>query len=233
MTQIPPSAELTRIREAYDRRLHSRAQESWFNPGNLFIIQDIERNLLSVLRDCGFSSLEEKKLLEIGCGTGYWLREFIKWGARPENMTGIDLLAERANAARRLCPAGVTIRCGNAGALEFPEKSFDLVLQSTVFTSILDPELQESIASEMLRVVKQDGLIIWYDFHVNNPRNPDVRGVKKQQIHRLFQGCRIQFRRITLAPPLARSLAPYSVLMCSLLQKLPWLCTHYLCAIRK
>jgi hypothetical protein len=60
-----------------------------------------------------------------------------------------------------------------------------------------------------------------------------VRGVKKREIHRLFPGCRIELRRITLAPPLVRVLAPYSWLSCYLLERIPWLCTHYLGVIRK
>jgi hypothetical protein len=85
----------------------------------------------------------------------------------------------------------------------------------------------------MLRVVKPRGVILWYDYHVNNPWNPDVRGVKKQEIRHLFPGCRVDLQRLTLAPPLARRLAPYSFLLCCLLEKIPLLCTHYLGVIRR
>jgi len=85
----------------------------------------------------------------------------------------------------------------------------------------------------MLRVLKPDGLIVWYDFHVNNPKNRDVRGVKKQEIRELFPACQIELRRATLAPPIARTLASYSWLLCYLLERIPLLCTHYLGAIRK
>jgi hypothetical protein len=85
----------------------------------------------------------------------------------------------------------------------------------------------------MVRVVKRDGLILWDDFHMNNPKNPDVRGVKRREINALFHGCGIKMRRITLAPPLARCIAPYSPMACEVLAKIPWLCTHYLASIRK
>jgi hypothetical protein len=89
------------------------------------------------------------------------------------------------------------------------------------------------VAGEMIRVLKEDGIIIWYDYYTNNPWNPDVRGVKKREIHQLFPGCRVDLQKITLAPPLARALAPRSWLACSLLEKIPWLRTHYLGVIRK
>ena len=196
-------------------------------------MQQLERRMLAAIRNHGFAPLHSRSILEVGCGNGHWVREFIKWGASPENVTGIDLLEGRVTQARKLCPAGVKIQRTNATKLTFADASFDIVLQATVFTSILDPHVKKQVAAEMLRVVKEDGLILWYDFHVNNPRNPDVRGVKKQEIARLFPVCRITLERITLAPPLVRLLAPYSWMSCYLLEKIPWLCTHYLGAIQK
>jgi SAM-dependent methyltransferase len=226
------SLEEARIQAAFARR-RDGAPYSWFNAGHLFLIQGRERLLVTRLKQYGFASLDTKSVLEIGCGTGYWLREFVKWGARPEHIVGIDLLSDRVAEAKRLCPETVEIRCGSAAALPFPDGIFDLVLQSTVFTSILDFKMKRQIAFEMLRVLKEDGLILWYDYHVNNPWNTDVRGVKRKEIYQLFPGCHIQLRRITLAPPLARLLAPYSWLACYVLEQIPLLCTHYLGVIRK
>ena len=31
------------------------------------------------------------------------------------------------------------------------------------------PDMRKQMAVEMLRVVKPTGLILWYDYHVNNP----------------------------------------------------------------
>ena len=225
--------EEIRIRTAYAKRQKGDARYSWFNRAQLFMVQERERQLLSLLEQRGFASLETKKILEIGCGTGAWLREFIKWGARPENIVGVDLLSDRIAEAKKLCPEAVQVHCGSAAALAFPSDTFDLVLQSTVFTSVLDSSMKQQIASEMLRVVKNDGCILWYDYCVNNPWNSDVRGVKKREISQLFPGCRIKLQRITLVPPLVRLLAPYSWLACYVLGKIPWLCTHYMGLISK
>jgi ubiquinone/menaquinone biosynthesis C-methylase UbiE len=226
-------AEETRIRAAYTKREGDDARYSWHNPGYQFMVQQRERRVLALLRRHGFAALESKKILEVGCGTGQWLRDFVKWGARPENVTGIDLLPQRLSKARRLCPPAVRIECASAATLPFSDGTFDLVLQSTMFTSILDPDLRRRIAAEMMRAVKAEGLVIWYDYHVNNPWNNDVRGVKRREIYQLFPNCWIKLERITLLPHLARLLAPYSYLGCYLLEKLPPLCTHYLGIIRK
>jgi hypothetical protein len=82
-------------------------------------------------------------------------------------------------------------------------------------------------------VVRPGGLILWYDYHVNNPSNPDVKAVKARELSRLFEGCAIDRHRVTLAPPLARVVAPRSRSIYSLLSAIPLLRTHYLAAIRR
>jgi len=187
-------AEEARIRAAYARRRGDDMRYSWFSPGYQFMVQQRERRLLALLRRYGFAALESKTILEVGSGTGQWLRDFVKWGARPENVTGIDLLPERVSRARRLCPPAVRIQCASAAELPFCDGTFDLVLQSTVFTSILDPDLRRCVAVEMMRVVKSNGFILWYDYHVNNPWNRDVRGVKRREIYQLFPDCGIELK---------------------------------------
>lgn len=108
------------------------------------------------------------------------MRDFIQWGARPENLYGIDLLEDRIKKAKEINP-NINFICGNAKNLDFPDKNFDIVLQSTCFTSILDQEMKKSIAREVLRVLKDEGIILWYDFRYNNPKNPDVKGIEKKK----------------------------------------------------
>ncbi len=234
MNSIPssPKTEETRIHEAYKKR-HGGQRYSWFSSGHLFLIQAREREIFRLLRKTGIDSFTHLQILEVGCGEGYWIRQFINWGARPENINGVDLLPQRVEEARRLCPDAVKVECGSATYLRYPNQTFDLIHQSTVFSSVLDWEMRKSIASEMLRVLKADGLILWYDFHMNNPKNPDVQGVKKAEIFQLFPECRVELRRITLAPPVARMVAKYSLLSCYLLERLKVINTHYLVVIQK
>jgi SAM-dependent methyltransferase len=235
--ELPPcgavEAEEARITEAYARRAEG-LRYSYFSPGHLTMHQELERRVVGVLRPhLGPGLLQDKQVLEVGCGKGAWLRELIKWGARPENLRGVDILEDHVAEARRLCPQGVRLEHTSATQLRAKDASFDLVMQMVVFTSVKDAGVKAQLAREMLRVVKPDGLILWLDFHMNNPRNPDVQGVKKPEIRQLFPGCEIDLRRVLLAPPLLRALAPYSSLLCQLLGKFPPLCTHYLGTIRK
>jgi len=226
--------EERRIKEAYAGRgaKVKRGIYSFFSPGSLFIYQERERRMLDLLSASGCTSLEQKRILEVGCGSGVWIREFIKWGAQPENLVGIDLLPERIALARARCPTSVALEIGNAVRLRFASASFDLILQATAFSSILDPEVRARVAQEMLRTLKPGGSILWYDFFVKSRRNLDVVGIGKKEILRLFPKCQVILRRVTLAPPIARLLAPLSWLLCCFLAEMRLLDTHYIALIR-
>ncbi|ODS38997.1 MAG: hypothetical protein A7315_03040 [Candidatus Altiarchaeales archaeon WOR_SM1_79] len=226
--------EVERIKEAYERRKIDRKGRiySYSNKANLFMIHQRERRLLDTFRRFKITSFSDREILDVGCGGGGLLRELVKYGARPENLYGIDLLGERIEEAKYLS-TNINFRCGDASNLPYDDSSFDIVMQFTTFTSILDITMKMGIASEMLRVMKLDGIIIWYDFHMDNPKNPDVRGVTKKEIFELFPNCNIYLKAVTLAPPIARILVPFSVILCELLEKFPFLCTHYLGVIRR
>lgn len=234
MTRSKSDIESKRIVQAYERRKNNdiHYRYSFFNDGNCYISGRLEWETMRMLKRNGIHTLDEQRILDVGCGTGGILRDFIRYGANPANLYGIDLLDDRINMARNISP-NINFYCGDASNLRYEDNYFDILGQFTVFTSILDCQMKSSIAQEMLRVLKEDGIILWYDFHVDNPSNPDVKGIKKKEIRTLFPGCIIQLKSITLAPPIARIIAPVSLILCNLLENMKILNTHYLGIIRK
>jgi SAM-dependent methyltransferase len=224
--------EIQRILKVYqdlDARLQSA--DRFFGFENLAAVNrvyDRYRETLRLLKKAGYHPLTGLSILDVGCGDGHMLRQFVQWGALPGHLAGIELRPEPVKQALELTPT-LDIRCGSATELPWSEASFDLVCQHTVFTSVLDQTMRQQIAAEMKRVLRPGGAILWYDFMYNNPKNQHVRGVKAGEIGSLFSGLEIHLHRITLAPPIARRI-PESLLplLYPLLATLPILRTHYL-----
>lgn len=238
MTEHP---DVLRLREEYaERARHMDMADRYmlFNQPHLFMFQQRQRAILSTLKKNKFTDLSNKLILEMGCGGGGVLTEYLGFGALPEKMYGVDLLFDRLHHAHHIL-SGSGFANADGQALPFPAQTFDLVLQSTAISSILDEELRTTICADMLRVLrrpdpvsgKPGGMILSYDFWLN-PTNPQTRGVTPPEIKQLFPKCSYQFQRITLAPPITRKLAPISWGLCLLLENLKIFNTHYLVAIR-
>jgi ubiquinone/menaquinone biosynthesis C-methylase UbiE len=225
------AAEEERLRSVYG----SPTWDKWhtgYDKARVFFVQEQERALLDLLRRTGLSSLGDRRVLEVGCGNGRALRDLVRWGVKPGQVTGVDLLPARLHEARRDCAPGVRLLQANGARLPFRDAAFDVVMQFTVFTSILDEDVRRAVAGEMQRVLRPGGVIIWYDYFAPSP-NPNVRAVRKRELRALFPGWTIEARRVTLAPPLARPLAERAWWLGALLGRVPLLRTHYLAAIHR
>jgi SAM-dependent methyltransferase len=225
-------SEEARVREVYARR-STGERYAYSNPAHVFMMQERERATLALLKRAGLLPLAGHSLLEVGCGGGQWLQDFVRWGAEPERVHGVELLADRVAQARRVAAPGVTVVRGSGSALPFGTAAFDLALQATMFSSILDAGVRRVVADELGRVVRPGGVVLWYDLRVNNPRNPEVRRIGRDEIAALFPGWRLRLERVTLAPPITRTLAGRADVTARLLAAVPWLRTHYLGVLRK
>ena len=195
--------------------------------------QEKYRVLVQWINKFGLAPVNNKKVLEIGCGTGGNLLELMRLGFLPENLIGNELLEDRSQMARHLLPEATEILTGDASSLNLPEQSFDVVFQSTVFTSILDNKFQELLADRMWQLVKPGGGVLWYDFIYNNPRNPDVRGVPLSRVKALFPEANITCWRLTLAPPISRRVTQIHPSLYTLFNMFPFFRSHVLCWVKK
>jgi SAM-dependent methyltransferase len=227
-------AEIDRIRRVYGGR--QAPQVAWryavSRPGVRYLRQRRDSAICSLLARRGIADLPSLRVLDLGCGRGAELAAWLGRGVRPARLVGVDLLEPFARDAQQAVPE-VGVAVAAADQLPFADATFDLVEQSMLFSSILDDRLRAAVAAEALRVVRPGGFVLWYDFRLGNPRNADLRPVPLAEIGRLFPGCRLDFRRVTLLPPLARGLGVLASTLGRALEALPALRTHYLGTIQK
>lgn len=204
---------------------------SFFSKPYLFSMQQLKKDLISVLLKNGVSNLSGKEILEIGCGSGGVLLDYVTLGADSKALFGIDILHNRLIEARDKVPTA-GLACSDAQYLPFPNLTFDITIQYTAFSSILDSSVKQNMALEISRVLRPGGLLIWYDFWLN-PTNPQTKGIKLAEIRDLFPGFQISWKKVTLAPPIARKLIPISWIMGQILESTTLLNSHYLVLLRK
>jgi ubiquinone/menaquinone biosynthesis C-methylase UbiE len=226
--------DIIRLRQEYQRRSERFADQdiySHMNPSNLFMVQGRQRAVLRLLKKYKVHTLNNQRIIEIGCGSGGVIAEYLTWGAAPNNLYGFDLLFNRLRDASNILPHLSWI-CANGQNIPYKSGAFDIALQYTAFSSILDDDIKRQVAAEMVRVLKPGGIIIWYDFWLN-PTNRQTKGIRKQELLSLFPKCVLEFNKITLAPPIVRRIVPVSWGFAYFLETVKFLNTHYLVVIRQ
>ena len=223
------------VAERYARRAQTDIHDRYspLRPEVDRLLAERRRALLGLMQRAGIQSVADLRLLEVGCGSGGNLLELLHLGFDPAHLTGIELLPDRFEQARARLPAGVQLMLGDAVTAPVAPASQDLVLQSTVFSSLLDDAFQQQLAQALWQWLRPGGALIWYDFTVDNPRNRDVRGVPLRRLRRLFPQGHVTARRVTLAPPLARAACRVHPALHDALNLLPFLRTHVLAWVAK
>jgi SAM-dependent methyltransferase len=228
------TTERLRIQAEYQRREREVPSELYapWQPATTLITDERRRFAVSMLHDCGILPLKGQACLEIGFGSLGWLSDLIGWGASELDLHGIEIDESRARKAHELLPLA-NLLVGDATALPWVDDSFHLVITSTVFTSILSVAVREMIASEIQRVLKPGGALLFYDFKVNNPNNPNVRKVTAAELKGLFHRLDANIKTVTLAAPICRTVTPINWTLAYLLGRLPFLRTHLLAVLVK
>ncbi len=196
------------------QKIKRRYQKNKSKIGNIFfekykeytnyLVNEREAVYTKVLHDWHGKDLRGVTFLEIGAGEGTNIPLFYKLGLSRSDIWLNELLEDRIRVLKSKY-SETNILPGNALDLKFREK-FDIVFQSTVFSSIFDFGFKQALASKMIEFLKPGGLMLWYDFIYDNPFNRDVKGITLKEIKSLFPDITINFSRVTLAPPLGRKL---------------------------
>lgn len=222
---MPNSVEINRIKEYYGKR--KLLKKLYSDENSLLIIKNLERSVFNYLNKRGFNDFNNIKVLDVGCGNGNWLKMFLEHGALPQNLSGIDLIKERISNAGKINKK-IRFICGNASKLPYKTGYFDIVTQFTMFTSILDFKVKKKIAGEMKRVLKKNGIIVWYDMKYTRPFDRNIKGISKKEIKNIFPGFKMSVSNVTLNPVIGRRLVKISRSFAGFLESIKILNSHLL-----
>lgn len=244
--------ELERIREAYRRRDSATGAtapspaSAWSDPGYRFYMQALEWELLAALDRAG-AALAGGRVLEVGCGSGYFLHRLSEYGAA--HAAGIDLMEDRIAAARERYPT-LELAAGDASQMPWGDASFDVVAQLTCLSSVLDPSLRAAIAADMWRVLRPGGVIVSYDMRPAPAALRSVRAWRSRragspatavtpttpiglaEVRRLWPAGELRQRTVGVLPELA-ALAGRARWLAELAAVVPPVRTHMIATVRK
>jgi SAM-dependent methyltransferase len=225
--------ELERIRSTYRARdADSETPYRWDNPGYVAYLQSVERAILRAFAQSNVS-LAGARVLDVGCGTGYFLHRLHEYGAG--ECHGIDLMENRIAEGRERYPT-LELRVGSATELPYADGTFDVVTQFTCLSSILDDDVRLAVAREMQRVAS-GGWVLSFDMRGlwvsrlarRRPSADDSTqtvALDRQELSRLFGDAAV-LRRETLTFGLAELTGRHPVIRTTL-GMLPFLRSHLL-----
>ena len=133
------------------------------------------------------------RVLDIGCGTGAYLRELTARLPNAADLVGVDPSLEMLRLARERAEGFETFARAEAEGLPFPDASFDLVVTTTSFDHWGD---QAAGICEAARVLTKDGRFVLADLcasWLSDSKDPDrARTVKRVRALMLQAGLEVE-----------------------------------------
>lgn len=220
-----------RVARAYRRYARSPGkQRAWSaeNPGNQAIRAELVATALTL---AGPDLAAARQVLDIGCGTGWWLEWLADATGISAALHGLELLPERAAAARARVPHA-TVSVGTACALPYESSAFDVVTLFAVLSSIASPGGPEQALREARRVVVPGGPVLIWEPRLPNPLNRNTVLINKGKLRQALGMSRLEARTTTVLPALARRLGSHTDRIYPLLRSIAPLRTHRLVCAR-
>lgn len=134
-------------------------------------------------------------ILDVACGTGEMLKKIVKLNPDGENI-GIDISPDMLNKAREKLNEGTfELREGNALNLDFPDNSFDILINNYM-VDLMPMETFDKIANEFFRVLKPNGKIVVTTFSFGTKRIHRFWYWVAKQFPYILMGCRpVSFKK--------------------------------------
>lgn len=108
-----------------------------------------EEKLLEILG----KNIKGKKILELGCSTGYFGTKLKKFGG---NVVGVDISKKAINEAKKVLDKAIVLDL-NEGKLPFSTKEFDIVIAAELIEHLFQPQ---NLLNSVAKIIKDEGVFI-------------------------------------------------------------------------
>lgn len=153
---------------------------------------------------------ESSKIIDIGCSTCSNLISLVNYGFKQENLYGVDINQKDIEISLNNFPK-LNLTNENASKLSFQNNFFHLSMESTMFVQLTNNKVRESIANEMIRIVKPGGYLLLLDWRYDKSGDKRFLSLNKRRLIKLFKiGTKTTFLFTVpgmLVPPVGRFLS--------------------------
>lgn len=135
--------------ETFDIAFRSKKTENYS-----FEVKKLNRRDKQIVKNLTSFKIEGKRCLDIGPGTGRWLK-FLK-EKNASYLAAVDISSEALKKVELFCDFSEKVDVENE-SLSFKDNSFDVIISFMVLEHIRDPQ---NYISEIMRVAKEDAIIL-------------------------------------------------------------------------
>jgi glycosyltransferase involved in cell wall biosynthesis/trans-aconitate methyltransferase len=227
LRRVYRTAEHERVARIYGRYAASAGKHRSWDAGNEGNVA-IRDELVQAVFECAGAELRTAEaILDIGCGTGWWLERLSADSSISARLLGLDVQPQRAQAAQaRVQSAEIVI--GDARKLPFDPGRFDVVTLFTTLSSLASRRDAKLALDEAVRVLRPGGVLLVWEPRIRNIFNPSTIFIDARLLDELASTGELSERALTLVPPLARRLGQRADHLYPRLARVPALRTHRL-----
>lgn len=161
----------------------SEKSKNYYEENEIYELFSIAEDFPNKIYNFLLPKVQNKVVLDLGCGTGKFMQKFYKVTAK---YYGLDLSSKQLEIAKKKVKDGnIKFICSSAENIPLSDNSIDVIISTWVLGTILETDRRNKVLEEMKRVLKKDGNIylvendIGGEFEEIRNRYPNIKKTKE------------------------------------------------------
>jgi len=157
------------------------------NPPGAYGLAVMRPTFTALLREAGVA-LDKKRILDLGCGTGSWMRFMAELRSDPCDIVGVDCNHAPLAFAQRMSPRGMSyVQADMADAFKcFRAESFDLITAFVSFMFLRDMTEVTELMRGVNRLVSEQGYFFISEVNERHDSSKPYSGFRGTELARVI-----------------------------------------------